>query len=265
MSDHPMFEHVPPVLRDHVADYATTLPVILGPKLASAGLEETMGFINGALAHQEALNEDDGKGGSASKWFKGTIISVEREARGKMGSKAKIVFEDSRSGKEQHIHTGWVKYNFRWDVPHWELALSATLEGEAKDLIGKEVLLRKAFTVGTENEHGGTRYRYLADIRPITGNSPEPDDDDEEDDQDEGGDDITPKDIDDLIEDAGEDVDLEDGDYDLILSLADKRTRGINAAIAKYLEMDKGDLKIPDEDDYKEPWEYATLLLAMNI
>lgn len=257
MSDHPLFEHVPSILRDHVPDYETTLPAILGPKLAEAGVEETLHYIRGAIAHQEALNEEDQKGGLASKWFKGTITSVDRENRGKIGAKAKITFDDSRSGKEQFIHTGWVKYNFSWDIPYWELSLSRTLEETAESLIGEEVLLRKAFTVGAENEQGNSRYRYLADIRKL--NSANDDLADDEDDEP-----ITEGDIDSFLDDAEVDFDLEDGDYRLIVSLEGKKKSAVETSIADYLEMESDDLEVPSKKQYDETWEYAILLLALN-
>lgn len=268
MSNRSLLEYVPSILREEVEDYQSVLPSILGPKMAEEGVEETMHFIRGAFSHQEALREEAPKGGSAAKWFKGTILDVEREARGKTGYKAKITFSDSRSNEEQFIHTGWVKYNFRWNIPYWELALSQTLEAEAKDLIDKEVLLRKAFTTGEENEYGGSRYRFLADIRQIFGASKEPEDDDDEDEDDDDEDGIiSHKDIDDLIEDAGIDVSLEDDDYDLIVDISGKKAkkRSINNEVARYLDLKSSDLNIPDEEDYEEMWEYVTLLLASNI
>lgn len=270
MSDHPLFEHVPPILRDHVSDYEATLPSILGPKLAEVDLERTFGFIQGAIGHQEALLKEDlnnkGEMERISKWFKGTLVSVKREKRGNLGEKAKIIFEDAYSGEEQSIYTGWVKFNLSFNIPHWELALSRTLEAEAKELIDEEVLLRKSFVYGVETSRGGNRVRFLADIRTLNSAAPDGDSIEGSDDQVDDDDIITDDDIDQIVEDsdASDDFELEEDDYKVIRKLANKKKSSVEEDIASYLDVEVDDLDQPSKKQYDEMWEYAALLLALN-
>lgn len=163
-----LLEEVPAVLREPFANYERMLPAILPQYLADADLDTAIGYIAGALDHQERVSQED------SKVFKGVIERVEPVTRKTgefvLGKKMNIVFRGaSQKGRdeEQEILTGWVEFNgYDAHTVAFEVALATTMVAIAEVNIGRECLLRKAF-MDAETSSGGSRVRYLADLKPI--------------------------------------------------------------------------------------------------
>ena len=129
-------------------------------------------FIEQAFDHQKKVDEES----VDSQVFSGKVVEVKRIKRESngfvLGHKAVIVLESNGSdGKtqEEEISTGWVEFKGA-DHPDeisdernvWEVALSRSIEEDAKELIGRSAFVRK---VVMQAESGGNKkVRYVADI-----------------------------------------------------------------------------------------------------
>lgn len=159
---------VPAVLREPLDEYDSVLPVILQGRLNDMGIDDAAGFMIGALDHQYRVHNEH------SKVFRGTLQRVELFERKSgdfvLGKKARIYFtsQSTRGGEEeQHIDTDWVEFNgYDGWREAWALSLSNTILRIAKDNIGNECLIRKAF-IEAQTSSGGDRVRFIADIKPI--------------------------------------------------------------------------------------------------
>src|SRR5699024_7342658 len=123
-------EEIPEVLRNAMPN-PEILTSLLPAYLTDLSLEEAIHFINGAIEHQQFVNDDE-----ASGWFKFTLDEVEEVDRWiggedgpkdkKLGTKLRLHFQGqkykSTKMEAQSIDTGWLDFQgwgrdqFSWEM-----------------------------------------------------------------------------------------------------------------------------------------------------
>lgn len=180
---------VPPLLMERVAR-PEVLIQMLPHYLSHLPLDTAVGFIDGAMHHQELLAEDNqivkGQSNVGWKWMKVRVLEVntiERrvESSGKLiGKKAQLVLDSTREvqGKteQETIDTDWVEYHFGDAASQaFEIAVARTIRDLALATLGQEILLCKYVEAGGSK---GNIRKVMAAVLPA-GQSVETDDDDD--------------------------------------------------------------------------------------